>query len=266
MPNITISAIIITFNEAKNITRCLDSLSFCDEIVILDSGSTDKTVEICRTYTDKIWVTDWPGDGPQKNRAFEKATGQWLLCIDADECVSPALVQEIQASIKQTVHVAFEIPFLSHYLGKPIHWGDWRKESHIRLLRRGAGQFTPAYVYGADGAHCRLTLNGTVGRLEGKIYHYPFPTVERLLEKMNAYSSGSAAIKHHQGRQGGLAVAISHGLWAFIRGYFIKLGFLDGAEGFMLAISNAEGAYYRYIKLGQLKKATSPHQAITDES
>lgn len=262
----TISAIVITYNEAHNIERCLSSLTFCDEIIVFDSNSQDETVNICRHYTDKVWVTDWPGDGPQKNRAFEKASGDWLLCIDADEVITPSLAEEIQHTIVDTSHVAFDIPFLSHYLGKAIRWGDWRKESHIRLLRRGKGHFTPAYVYGADGAHCRLTLQGSVGRLAGYILHYPFQNAERLLEKMNAYSSGSAAIKHYQGKSGGLTIALAHGLWAFIRGYFLRFGFLDGPQGFMLAVSNAEGTYYRYIKLGLLSKTTSPVKGATDAS
>tara|TARA_Y100000766_G_C18842619_1_gene573972 strand:+ start:115 stop:915 length:801 start_codon:yes stop_codon:yes gene_type:complete len=252
----TISAIVITYNEAHNIQRCLDSLKFCNEIIVFDSGSKDDTVAICRRYTDKIWEADWPGDGPQKNRAFEKATSDWLLCVDADEVVTSKLADEIQQAISNTSHVAFDIPFLSHYLGKAIHWGDWRKESHIRLLQRGAGHFTPAYVYGADGAHCRLELSGTVGCLKGKMFHYPFPTVERLLEKVNAYSSGSAAIKHYQGKTGGVLTAMAHGLWAFFRGYVFRLGFLDGGAGFMLAVSNAEGTYYRYIKLGLMNKSS----------
>lgn len=252
-----LSAIVITYNEAHQIARCLEKLHFADEIVVFDSGSTDDTVSICRQYTSHVTVTDWPGDGPQKNRAFEAATGDWLLCVDADELVSEALALEIQQAIENTSHAAFSVPFQSYYLGRAIRYGDWRGEAHVRLIRRGYGTFTPAYVYGADGAHCELTVKGTTGALKNKIAHYPFPSVERMLEKLNAYSSGSAAIRHHKGKRGGVLVAIAHALWSFFRGYIIRRGFLDGREGFILAISNAEGTYYRYIKLWYLAQQAS---------
>lgn len=253
-----LSVVLITKNEALNVRACLESVAFADEIIVYDSGSTDDTVAICREYTQQVVVTDWPGDGPQKNRAMAQASGEWILCIDADERLSPTLVEEIKQVLQGTEYNAFDIPFLSHYCGKPIRYGDWRGEHHIRLFRRGKAAFTPAYVYGADGAHCRLEVEGRTGKLKGKILHYPFPNLERVLTKLNAYSSGSAAIRHHHGKRGGIGVALAHGIWAFIRGYCLRLGFLDGREGFLLAVSNAEGTYYRYLKLMYL---SSPQEA-----
>ena len=256
MSDICLSAIIICFNEVHNIEACLTSLAFCDEIIVFDSGSTDGTVEVCRRYTDKIWVTDWPGDGPQKNRAFEKASGQWLLCVDADERISESLASEIKALLAQPTEMcAYDIPFASHYLGRRIRWGDWHRESHIRLLQKGAGQFTPVEVYGANGSHCRLTLTGRVGRCRHPMYHYPFRTLEQMIGKMNDYSTGSAALKASQGKAGGLAVALLRSCWSFLRGYILRLGFLDGAEGFLLAVSNAQGVFYRYLKVAEYRKA-----------
>lgn len=254
-----LSVIMITKNEEATLAGACESVQFADELIILDSGSTDKTVEIARQYTDRVIETDWPGDGPQKNRGIEQASGDWILCLDADERVSPALAQTIQSicQSERAPYAAYDIRFQSYYLGHPIRFGDWMGESHIRLFKRGLARFTPAFIYGAQGAHCDLTVDGKIGKIHEKITHHPFPNFEKLLRKMNEYSTGSAAIRAHHGKRGGLGPAITHGLWAFLRGYIFKFGFLDGAAGFMLAVSNAEGTYYRYLKVGHLQRASS---------
>ena len=246
---ICLSVVIITYNEAHNLRDCLDSVAFADEIIVLDSGSQDDTCRIAASYTDKVYVVDWPGDGPQRNRGIEHATGDWVLCLDADERVSPALATELLDAIQMLHYDGYAIPFLSHYLGRPIYHGDWSKERHTRLFRRSKGRYSGSDVYGAQGAHSRPVVQGPVGLLKSFILHYPFPTLEKLLSKMNQYSSGGAALKYASGQKSSLSKALGHGLWAFLRGYFLRLGFLDGREGFLLAVSNAEGAYYRYLKL-----------------
>lgn len=247
-----LSVIIITYNEAHNIRACLESVTFADEIIVLDSGSQDETCTIASEYTQKVYVLDWPGDGPQRNRGIERATGEWILCLDADEKITPSLATELLAAIQNPQYDGYSLPFLSHYLGKPIHFGDWRHEHHTRLFRRTKGRYSGSDVYGAQGAHSRPVVEGPVGRLRSPVYHYPFPTVEKVLSKMNQYSSGGAALKQAKGQKSSLSKALGHGLWAFFRGYFLRLGFLDGREGFLLAVSNAEGAYYRYVKLWDL--------------
>ncbi len=237
------SVIIITKNEAHNIEDCLKSVTFADEIIVLDSGSTDGTIEICRKYTDKVVVTGWPGYGEQKQRALEMATGEWVLSLDADERVTLPLKEEIVATLPNTTFDAFEIPFSSEYCGRTIRFGDWWNDKQAVLFRRSKARFDGRLV------HEKLEIHGTIGKLKGKIHHLAFPNLYTVLRKMNDYSSWGAEQKKLQGKKGGLFKAISHGIWAFFRGYVLGLGFLDGREGFLLAVSNAEGTYYRYLKL-----------------
>jgi len=239
-----ISVIIITKNESHNIGDCLASVALADEKIVFDSSSTDNTVEICKKYDVDVTITpDWPGDGPQKNRALQKVTHDWVLCLDADERISESLAKEIQATLDSTSYSAFDIPYQSTYCGKLIHFGDWRGESHVRLFRRGQAKFTN------DIVHCRLLVTGKIGKLQNPIIHHPFHHLGAMLFKLNDYSTQSAQSLFKRGKKASLWTAFSHSLWSFLRGYFIKLGFLDGKEGLILAISNAQGTYYRYLKL-----------------
>jgi glycosyltransferase involved in cell wall biosynthesis len=245
----TISAIVITKNEAENIEDCLNSLSFANEIIVYDSGSDDNTVQLAEQFTKNIFVTDWPGDGPQKNRALSKATSDWVICLDADERVSQELANEIKLNINNTNKSGFILPFQSFYCGKAIRFGDWRNESHLRLFKRTGSKFTE------DEVHCHCKVDGQIGKLKHFVYHYPFRRLDKMLLKLNEYSSKSAQAKFSNNKKSSLFTALTHGIWTFLRGYFIKLGFLDGREGFILAVSNAEGTYYRYLKLMYLQKA-----------
>lgn len=244
-----LSVIIITKNEAHNIVDCLKSVAFADEIVVFDSGSTDNTVELCRAYTDKVFMTDWPGYGAQKQRALDAATGEWVLSIDADERVTPQLKEAIVSKIPHTTYDAFEITFSSEYCNKIIRFGDWWHDSQAVLFRRKNAHFVSRL------AHERIDIQGKIGKLTGKIHHLAYPNLHLVLKKMNDYSSLGAEQKHLQGVESGLFKAIFRGLWTFVRGYIFRLGFLDGREGFLLAISNAEGTYYKYVKLMYLDKA-----------
>lgn len=245
-----LSAILITHNAATHITACLSSLSFADEIIIIDAGSTDNTVEYCRIFTDKIFShPDWQGFGVQKNRALSYAQGDWILSIDADERISPALQEEIQQAIQQTTYTAFQLPRRSRYCTRWINHSGWQPDQVIRLFRRTAAQFTN------DLVHERVqVLSGPVGTLTAPLLHYSFNSLEEVLDKINRYSTASAQMLYAKGQRSSLTQAIAHGIWAFIRTYLLKRGFLDGREGIMLAISNAEGTYYRYLKLMYLQQ------------
>ena len=249
----TLSVIIITKNEAHDIRDCLESVKWADELIIVDSGSSDETVAIAREYTNKIWVTDWPGYGPQKNRALEYAKSDWVLSLDADERVSPKLQTEIKELLNNTNnpnnYTAYSIPRMSTYCGKKIKYGDWKKDYCKRLFRRGQARFQDVQV------HESLEIEGRVGKLSGYLLHNTFKDLEEMLNKLNQFSSLSARMRQQQGRSASLWTAIGHGLWTFLRGYIIKLGFLDGREGFLLAVSNAEGSYYRYLKLMYFKSS-----------
>jgi glycosyltransferase involved in cell wall biosynthesis len=241
----TVSAVIITKNEEAMLPDCLSSLEWVDEIVVVDSGSTDRTVEIAMGCGARIsQFDDWPGFGPQKNRAIELATGDWVFSIDADERVSKELAAEIRAVAGGAgSYAAYAMPRLSSYCGRYMRHSGWWPDYVTRLFRRGQARFSD------DLVHERLIVDGTVGKLAGTLVHESFAGLEEVLEKVNRYSSLSAEQMARAGRRGSLTGAVLHGVGAFVRTYVLKAGFLDGREGFMLAVSNAEGAYYKYAKL-----------------
>ena len=240
----TLSICITTKNEEHNIEAALQTVSFADEIIIVDSYSSDRTVELCKKYTNQIYLNTWQGCGFQRKFTLEKATKDWVLILDADERLSVELQQEIQQVIKtSTEYAGFIIPFKSFYLGKAIKYGDWYKERHLRLFKRNNGQITTKFV------HSGLEVNGKLGNLHNYIMHYSFPTVESVLNKINNYSTLGAKDQLQAKKKASIFTAILHGIFTFLRGYIFKLGFLDGKYGFMLAISNAQGAYYKYAKL-----------------
>jgi len=251
-----VSAILIVRDEATQIRACLESIQWIDDIIVLDSGSQDDTVAICQQYTAHVYRTDWQGYGIQKNRALSYAQADWVLSLDADERVSPALRKEIEHRI-DTAHEqqsGFEIPRMSNYCGKFMYHSGWTPDYVLRLFRREQAQFSDVPIHEKV-----LIEQGKTSKLKQVLIHYAFEDLEEVLDKVNRYSTASAQLAHDQGKKGSLSKAISHGLWAFIRTYFIRSGFLDGKRGLMLAISNAEGTYYRYVKLMLLQSETK-HQ------
>ena len=237
-----LSVIIITKNEALNIRECLMSAQWADEIIVVDSGSTDTTVSICREFTPHVYTHDWPGFGMQKNRALHYATQEWVLSLDADERVTSELRSEIERTMHNGREEGYELPRLSSFCGRYMQHSGWYPDYVTRLFKREKGQFSN------DLVHERVLINGSVGRLKQNILHESFRDLDQLLAKMNHYSSAGAAMMGKKGRDATLTQAILHGLWAFIRSYFLRAGFLDGREGFMLAVSTAEATYYRYVK------------------
>lgn len=240
----TISVIIIAKNTEKTINNCLNSLNFSNEIIVLDSGSKDQTKDICRQFTDLVFETDWQGFGIQKNRALEKATCEWVLSIDSDEEISKELALEIQQAIREEKFTAFYIPRLSNYCGKWMKHGGWYPDYVLRLWKRGTAHFTN------DLIHEKVVVKkGETGYLKQPLLHYAYDDLNSVLNKVNSYSTIGAQMAFEKGKKSSLSKAILHGLATFIKSYFFKLGFLDGREGFILAVSNAEGCYYRYLKL-----------------
>lgn len=239
-----VSVIVITLNEEAALGRCLASVAWADEIVVVDSGSTDRTVELARAAGAKVTVTtDWPGFGRQKNRALDLATGDWVLSLDADEWVSPALAAEIRAAVSRSdAPAGYELPRLSSFVGREMRHSGWWPDHVARLFRRAKARFSD------DLVHERLVVEGAVGRLGEPLRHESFTSLEEVVEKMNRYSSASARMRVERGKGGSVGGAVAHGLWAFLRTYLLRAGFLDGREGFVLAVANAEGTYYRYLK------------------
>lgn len=242
----TLSVCVVTKNEAHNIVDCLSAVSFADEIIVIDSESTDNTVELCKRFTDKIKIQPWLGCGPQREQIYALATCEWVLLVDADERITPELAREIQQILQNPTCSAYEIPFRSYYCGKQIRFGDWMHEKHIRLLKREQCKIIPRLI------HFGLDINGKVGRLRKHILHYSFPNIDTVIKKMHSYSTAGAMHYFQKGKRSSFLNAIGHGVFTFIRGYIFRFGFLDGRHGFMLAISNAEGSYYKYAKLIEL--------------
>jgi glycosyltransferase involved in cell wall biosynthesis len=248
MPAPLLSVIVITKNEAARIEACLASVAFADEWIVVDSGSEDDTAERASRLGAQVFsFADWPGFGAQKQRALDRATGRWILAIDADERVTP----ELEASIRRAVAgeggpAAYELSRLSSFCGRWIHHGDWYPDRVLRLFRREQGRFSPERV------HERVVVEGgRPGRLAGELLHDTMPTLADALAKMNRYSSESAAQRAASGQRGGLGAALVHAAWAFLRGYVLRRGFLDGSAGFALATYVAEGTFWRYLKIAE---------------
>jgi glycosyltransferase involved in cell wall biosynthesis len=247
MPELSI--ILITKNEAANIRACLESVAWADEIVVVDSGSTDDTVAICKEFGAQVHVHDWPGFGVQKNRALGYAAKDWVLSLDADERVTTELRAEIETILRnESASDAYLVPRLSNYCGRFMRHSGWYPDLLPRLFKRGKARFSD------DLVHERLIIEGETGELKGMLLHYAFDDLEEVLHKVNQYSSAGAAMMQRRGRRASLSGAVLRGLWSFVRTYVLRGGFLDGREGFMLAVSNAEGTYYRYLKLMLLNR------------
>jgi glycosyltransferase involved in cell wall biosynthesis len=248
-----LSVILIVRDEAEVVAECLESVKWADQIVVLDSGSRDDTVAICQRYTDKVQSTDWPGFGPQKNRALAAASGDWVLSIDADERVTPELRAEIDAVLAAPAADAYEMPRLSSYLGQPMRHGGWWPDHVTRLFRRGAARFSDAAV------HETVVVEGRTARLKNHLVHLSFRRIEQVVGKMDSYSTAAAAAMAARGKTAGVGSAVLHGFFAFLRTYILRAGFLDGRLGLVLAISNAEGAFYKYLKLAELSGRLPPN-------
>jgi len=240
-----LSVIIIAKDAEATVRRCLESVAWADEIVVVECGSDDRTAEICRELGAKVHQTsDWPGHGPQKNRALDLATGDWVFSLDSDEWVTPALRAEIEGAIAAPRGKdAFMMPRRSSFCGRFMRHSGWWPDYVRRLFRRGTARFSD------DQGHDRLIDTGATGRLSEPILHETVTSLDQLIDKMNVYSAMTARNLHQNGRRASIFTALLHGAWAFFRTYFLRAGFLDGREGLMLAVANAENSYYRYAKL-----------------
>ncbi len=246
--DVSISAIIITRNESENLADCMRGLDWCDEIIVLDSGSTDDTQERARSLGARVVVrADWPGFGPQKNRALDLAHCAWVLSIDADERVTPELAAEIRAIITRPGAAnAYSLPRLSSYCGQFMRHGGWYPDRVVRLFRRGTARFSD------DIVHESLHTTSRVGELRHDLIHISYRSFDDVLEKMNRYSTAGAHKAAAKGRTASLLSAGFHSRWAFLRAYVLRLGFLDGRLGFVLACAIAHETWYRHLKLWQL--------------
>ena len=239
----SLTVVIVAKNEETNIAECVASASFADAVLVLDSGSTDATARRAVLAGARVVQTDWPGYGSQVARGYAMTDTAWVMSLDADERITPRLQTEIMAAMRAAKFDGFRIPRISEFCGKVIHHSGWRPDHTLRLGRRDKSGFTDHFL------HAHMTVNGSVGELQASLVHYSYPNIGNVLEKLDRYSTGAARDMQTRGKRGSVGAAVVHGFFAFVRSYVLRRGFLDGSHGLMLAVYNAEYAYYKYIKL-----------------
>jgi glycosyltransferase involved in cell wall biosynthesis len=244
-----LSVTVIARDEAAEIGAALDSVRWADEIVVIDSGSTDDTVRIARQYTDRVIEREWPGYVAQKNYAASVASNDWILSLDADERVTPALASEIRAALERTPTVsAFRVPRVTWHLGRWIRSTDWYPDYQLRLYDRRVSEWTGTYV------HESVSVRGPIGRMRGELQHYAYRDISEHLETIDRYTSLAARQMHEAGRRTGAVPIAGHAACAFVRNYVLKLGVKDGAVGFLISVMNAYYVFLKYAKLWEIQR------------
>jgi glycosyltransferase involved in cell wall biosynthesis len=254
----SLSVILIAQNEADRIRPCLESVKgVADEIIVVDGGSTDGTVEICREYTDLVYETDWRGDGVQKQRALERASNEWVFRLDADERMSPELQAEVADILSQDTieEKAFRVRWATYFFGRYLTHGEWGLSRHIKLFPRKGAHYDAAVV------HAKLTrAPGPTRTLKGFLYHDANRDFHHLLRKLTDYACFAASDKASRGETSGLARAFGHGAWRFAQVLFLKRGFLDGRRGLLTAILAGQYDFNKYAALWALAHPSLPDQ------
>jgi glycosyltransferase involved in cell wall biosynthesis len=255
---VTLSVVLITQNEETNLPGTLESVMPLvrdgrGEIIVVDSGSTDRTLEIARSFGAKIFSEPWKGFATQKNSAIEKATGDWVLQLDADETPERELVSEIAAALGTNTPVqGFWIPRKNFFLGRWIRHGGFYPDPKLRLIRRGAGHFEEY------GAHPTIRVAGATGRFQHALIHNAYPTLRGYIDHMNSYSSSGAEVAIAKGhRRFSLLNIVVRPSLTFVYNYFIRLGFLDGREGLLLHLYHAVYISWKYSKAWELARKNS---------
>ena len=245
----TLTVAMITLNEEKNLERTLKSVQdFADEIVIVDSCSTDKTEEIAKRFGAKFVYQKWLGYGPQKNKAIELSTSDWILNIDADEEISPELTNKIKAIKENSRYKVYKINRMSVCFNKKIKHGGWSNSYAIKLFRKNSGS------YNENSVHEEFITNHEIAKLHKYIYHYTYLNLGDYFEKFNKYTTLGAIEYYKRGRKASLISIVLSPIYKFLRMYIIRLGFLDGLEGFLLATTSSLYTMVKYYKLREIYK------------
>ena len=252
---VLLSVVLITQDEETNLPRTLESVAPLvrdgrGEVIVVDSGSTDRTVEIARSFGAKIFVESWKGFAAQKNSAMDKASADWVLQLDADEALETDLASEIETSLRSSPSAdGFWIPRKNFFLGRWIRHGGYYPDPKLRLIRRGAGRFEEY------GAHPTIKLNGATNTLRHALIHNAYPTLRGYIDHMNSYSSSGASVAVASGRCGFSLTNIVVRPWlTFVYNYFIRLGFLDGREGLLLHLYHSVYVSWKYAKAWELAR------------
>jgi glycosyltransferase involved in cell wall biosynthesis len=243
---VKISCVIIALNEEGNIRRSLNAVKWCDEIIVVDSGSDDKTIDICNEFGCKVYHKDFDGYGEQKRYAVSLANNDWVMNIDADEVVSDKLKNEIENifSSEEIKYNGFALPRSLIFLGKKFKYGKESREFYVRLFNKKFGDFS------LDKVHEKVELNGEVKKLKGEFLHYSYLNIEQYFKKFNSYTTKAAAVLYDKGKKGRTPLAIVFGFPIyFFKIYFVNRNFLNGIPGFLWALFSSLYPVIKYFKL-----------------
>jgi len=244
-----LSVTIITFNEAAHVAAAIASVAWADEIVVVDSGSTDGTLDIARQLAARVEVREWPGYAAQKNYAASLARHEWILSLDADERVGPALAASLHAwRAGQPAAPGYRVARTSWYLGEWIRTTDWYPDYQLRLYDRRAGAWQPARV------HESVRVAGTPARLAGDIEHYPYADVGDHLQRIDRYTTLAALDLRERGHRAGALDLLLHPPAAFLRNYIVRRGLLQGRAGLAVSLLNSSYVLLKYVKLLELER------------
>lgn len=247
-----LSVAIITKNEEERLPDCLASVAFADEVVVVDSGSEDKTPAIAAQFGARFFDEPWQGFGRQKQLAIDRCSHEWVLVLDADERVTPEAYDEIKGVVSAPgPYVAYSLPRKNYFCGRWLKHAGWWPDRVVRLFKKKRARMADRLVHEA------LEVDGPVGQLKAPLTHYANRDLEQTLAKVNSYSSAGAAELFKKGSRASLLKAILRAKWAFWNNYMFRLGFLDGGEGFIQAVTDAINVFFKYAKLrelGRMKK------------
>ena len=252
-----VSVTIITLNEAANIRACLASVAWADDVVVVDSGSTDGTADEARALGARVIVRDWPGYSAQKNFAAGEARHDWILSVDADERVTPELKAEVLRQVAANpAEAGFRVPRVTWHLGRWIRTTDWYPDYQLRLYHRARASWAARMV------HESVTANGTVGRLAGELQHFAYRDLSHHFQTMDKYTTLAANEMRAAGRRATLFDLTMHPWATFMRNYVLRRGFMDGSVGFIVSVMNA---YYVFLKFAKLW-ASDPSRSTTPQA
>ena len=242
------SAVIITRNATKQLAECLQSVAFADEIVVVDSGSSDDTVALAQDLGGRVMHQDWLGYGPQKQFAIEQARHDWVLCLDADERVSAALQGTIEAALTAPQANGYLMPRCNRFLGRWLRHGEGYPDWSLRLFRRSQGRWSD------DVVHEKVVVQGKVGRLQGDLLHESAEDLQQYLAKQENYTTLQAEIMQQRGKHVGLLQMWFSPLFRFVKFYVLRLGFLDGWAGLMHIAIGCQNSFRKYAKLREMQR------------
>ena len=242
-----LSAVIITRNAASQLSECLESLDFCDEILVVDSGSEDGSVELARACGARVIESEWRGFGPQKRFAVEQAAHDWVLCVDADERVTPELRSAIEMALASSSHSAYRFPRRNRFLGRYLRHGESYPDWSLRLFDRRRARWSD------DAVHEKVLTDAEVGTLTGDLLHDSAETLDAYLAKHNRYTTLAAQQAFDAGRRAHVAQLLLSPLVRFIKFYFFRLGLLDGVPGLIHILIGCGNSFAKYAKMLDLK-------------